>query len=481
MSSDGDHETNRSVGTASYSSGGGEDEELRSAVQHELVRQQQEEQHHHSFEDTQQSPEEEEDEEDETMEIHGLVAGQRHQNMSIGGSLSDDGTDDHLSYRGHRHHWLGQNTSTDEYEYDYIDEDHYYRSCWRTTVYSPKLLMLIAAFLVVSLLAIFVPSAPEETEDNPVVRKYKGAPQYVCPDSNKLSSQITPGHVLPMYQANSTFLLDLADNFTTYTETFRDRPFRDWGNKTYDQVKESLVHWKTSRFLPNLKTGDSVFESGCGIGLSLFLTLEILQENNKNLRDLHLYGSDFGIEAAGAANLLLDHLLGAESVGGGKRGVVCAADSTQLDFIPNDTFDLVFAGHISPDPNPYGFPANVSDNAALMLERRREICATLAAGDWKSQALQEAAQEKQNDWYGRWIAEMVRIAKPGAPVIVEQVSDPYCDAQQFDEWGGGVPYSFWPDAIGQFQWDVDPTSIEFEMDTLFQKHRYHVFMRKNRH
>jgi hypothetical protein len=38
------------------------------------------------------------------------------------------------------------------------------------------------------------------------------------------------------------------------------------------------------------------------------------------------------------------------------------------------------------------------------------------------------AQEAQNDWYGQWIAEMARIAKPGVPVIIEQVSSPYCHA-----------------------------------------------------
>ena len=29
----------------------------------------------------------------------------------------------------------------------------------------------------------------------------------------------------------------------------------------------------------------------------------------------------------------------------------------------------------------------------------------------------------------KWVAEMARIAKPGVPVIIEQVSVPYCDDQ----------------------------------------------------
>jgi hypothetical protein len=34
--------------------------------------------------------------------------------------------------------------------------------------------------------------------------------------------------------------------------------------------------------------------------------------------------------------------------------------------------------------------------------------------------------QKQTDWYGKWVGEMARIAKPGVPVIIEQVSLPYC-------------------------------------------------------
>jgi len=70
---------------------------------------------------------------------------------------------------------------------------------------------------------------------------------------------------------------------------------------------------------------------------------------------------------------------------------------------------------------------------------------------------------------------MVRIAKPGAPVIVEQVSRPYCT--DIDDWGG-VPRSFFSTGITTYGWDVDPSSITIEADKVFG-HRYHVFMRRN--
>ena len=45
------------------------------------------------------------------------------------------------------------------------------------------------------------------------------------------------------------------------------------------------------------------------------------------------------------------------------------------------------------------------------------------------QYIWEDIVQRQRDWYGKWVEEMARIAKPGVPVIVEQVSAPYCDYQ----------------------------------------------------
>jgi hypothetical protein len=78
-------------------------------------------------------------------------------------------------------------------------------------------------------------------------------------------------------------------------------------------------------------------------------------------------------------------------------------------------------------------------------------------------------------WYGQWVGQMIRLAKPGAPVIVEQVSYSFCSA--IYDWGG-VDQDFWPAAIDRYQWDVDPDSFVFRRDTIFRK-RYHVYMKKN--
>ena len=93
----------------------------------------------------------------------------------------------------------------------------------------------------------------------------------------------------------------------------------------------------------------------------------------------------------------------------------------------------------------------------------------------EAKKLAEIMQETQNRWFGNWVSEMIRITKPGGAVIVEQVSNPFCDDP--DDWGG-VSRDFWASAVEIYNWDIDPLSIEMEEDKVFGG-RYHVFMRKN--
>ena len=72
-----------------------------------------------------------------------------------------------------------------------------------------------------------------------------------------------------------------------------------------------------------------------------------------------------------------------------------------------------------------------------------------------------------------WVVEMVRIAKPGAPVIVESVSLPLCQAPW--DWGG-VSRDFWKGQVHAWP-QVDPDSLEFGVDNMYPG-RYHVYFRK---
>jgi hypothetical protein len=74
------------------------------------------------------------------------------------------------------------------------------------------------------------------------------------------------------------------------------------------------------------------------------------------------------------------------------------------------------------------------------------------------------------------VGEMARIAEPGAPVIVKQVSLSYCTNRFV--WDG-VDKNFWFEAAAEnpYHWNVDPNSIQIMRDTL-HLNRYHVFMLK---
>lgn len=118
-------------------------------------------------------------------------------------------------------------------------------------------------------------------------------------------------------------------------------------------------------------------------------------------------------------------------------------------------------------------PLNLGNNLTANNEKYLSIC---TADDWEGQKLSELAQQTQEEWYGKYVKEMARMAKPGCPVIVEQVSHQFCDAV-FD-WGG-VSKEWWTVSAqnNTYEWNTDSESIEIRDDTLFRE-RYHVFMLK---
>ena len=108
-----------------------------------------------------------------------------------------------------------------------------------------------------------------------------------------------------------------------------------------------------------------------------------------------------------------------------------------------------------------------------LLAYYKELC---NAKDMESAKRLELVQLKQDDHVGQWIKEMIRITKPGKPVIAEHISPPLCEPN--DHFMGLVPRIFWKSAVEKYEWDVDPDSIVIETSKLVDT-RYNVFMRKN--
>jgi len=218
-----------------------------------------------------------------------------------------------------------------------------------------------------------------------------------------------------------------------------------------------------------VKNGDRIYESACGIGLNLVMTLEVLKQDH-GITDLEVHGNDYLQSSVDLAEKVLDRLAPAF---GGRKGILCQADSTNLGHIPNATFDLVYTGYLAPLYDPLQFRKDYDKNLELL----KELCET-ADRNWKSLKLLDIATQRQNDWHDMWVREMIRIAKPGVPIIFEQLRDPFCKGQFKSMHVHGQSRDWWRKAIDEYGWDVDPASLDFEDETIFG-HRYHLFMRKN--
>jgi hypothetical protein len=125
-----------------------------------------------------------------------------------------------------------------------------------------------------------------------------------------------------------------------FSSTFRNITFDNWGF-TYSEVKANIQDWKVKHYLPYMKNGNSMYESACGIGLNLYMTLEILQELG-GIEDIVVYGNEYVDVSTQKANELFDLIPPA----GAKKGQICTGDSTDLSYIPEASFDLVSTGYL---------------------------------------------------------------------------------------------------------------------------------------
>lgn len=93
---------------------------------------------------------------------------------------------------------------------------------------------------------------------------------------------------------------------------------------------------------------------------------------------------------------------------------------------------------------------------------------------WVKEKLVDLDQKAQEDWYAKWVLELVRIVKPGRPVLIENIGFPFCD--DFDDYGG-VRKEWWRLAVSKYGWDINVDSIVIKNNP--SDGRYHVSMRRN--
>ncbi|KAL3919127.1 MAG: hypothetical protein SGILL_003908, partial [Bacillariaceae sp.] len=277
---------------------------------------------------------------------------------------------------------------------------------------------------------------------------------------------------------------------------------------SYEDVKEAIRPFVKDNVAPyltnhnNNREGIAFYEASCGEGWNLWLTLELLQEGIDQstgiIPPITVYGSDPDGTSVAFANQLLkqkqtqhqaysdNSLLSSFSIGS-----VCQAESTNLSHVPSNVFDMVFAGHLQLLSDPLelwkeGDETDPQQQRTKLTENYLQVCSTnLDVDHWMENKLLSIVQQRQVDWVGQWVAEMARIAKPGAPIILEHLSSKsFCESvQNKNEDGGGLNRNFWKIHAEQktYGWDVDPESIVLQDDNdRIDSSRYHVLMLKKK-
>lgn len=187
---------------------------------------------------------------------------------------------------------------------------------------------------------------------------------------------------------------------------FRDRPYGGRGS-TYNQMKENTRRFKKKFFGNALESGDLIYESACGEGFNLLMTLEHLEA--MGITNLTAYGNDYVKESAEIANAIF------QQEAPHWKGKFCQGDSANLAFVPSDTFDLAYSGFI----DPLADPMQVHDRTGMTYDELVEVSRTYCLSeDEQDQALVAAEQLAQEEWYSTWTIEMLRIVKPGKTIII---------------------------------------------------------------
>jgi len=159
----------------------------------------------------------------------------------------------------------------------------------------------------------------------------------------------------------------------------------------------------------------------------------------------------------------------------GTSGESCCASSTRkLSNHAESSSDPLFFSFLVPRNSPLWDPFEFGGDFYENYERMYQLCDIAEKStDWKDHQIIKAMQILQEDWVDLWVSEMIRIAKPGATILVEEMSPPLCDAR--NDWGGVEKAFFTERGVPKYKWDIDPESIQF----VSWHGRYHVFMTKN--
>jgi hypothetical protein len=307
-------------------------------------------------------------------------------------------------------------------------------------------------------------SQPPTSVDTPIV-------SYACPEQIAKAAN-DKDDIFDLYNADTERHANITHITHTKVNELLDMEYGDWG-MTPHQRKSLNAHWiqwyaDSLQAMPQGSLPLTIYESACGVGLTLYVILELLAERH-NITGLEVYGNEYIADDVVSANRFYQEQQHDEMAFPLHLGHICHGDSTNLTFVPSDAFDLVMTGYIDPIVDPL--------NIQLSDHEHKEYC---KSKDPKKMQIMLQEQALVEDWFAAWTGEMIRIAKPGAAIILESIAYPRC---QVGDWGG-VEKEWWVLAVTKYGWQIDMDrgieTMAFNPDKQFDKlfRRYNVKMIK---
>ena len=150
---------------------------------------------------------------------------------------------------------------------------------------------------------------------------------------------------------------------------------------------------------------------------------------------------------------------------------------------PTALFNLICSCRIPlikrPLEDPLGFGGSPADRADRYQSTCRLGGVRNEENDIPFKTTAQEAQEAQEQLTVKWVTDMMRVARPGGLIVIENLSVPYCESP--DDLGG-VSQDWWSTVVQEHEeaWQVDPTSLHMKIDGL-RSWRYHVAMRRKEH
>lgn len=321
----------------------------------------------------------------------------------------------------------------------------------------------------------------------------KGDPLFTCPSSSTThhntqhhhqEGRFYIGHDDEQSSSYRNRIFDTGyDKGRTTMQALDSMPMTPYGSKTttataknsatsltYERYKQAVYHTKADVYGRSLHSGDAVYVTAGGT-LDFFATLQIASQTH-GVQDVHVYGHESDPAIVDWAQRLWQDPDVSAAAGRAVYGNVCRAPSETThtyapwSWVPSGLFDVVVHPFINEDVDDHVVSsmmlAACRSSLTAQNDRRRQGQRSMPPPSPHHRILQQP-----QDPVNVLLQEMLRLAKPGATVVLEGIF--------MSSWRKKGIYNgcantkntvevsqlnkYWSTTAHRYGWAVDPASI----------------------